>query len=185
MNARKGLGRVERAGARRDAMRGERGLRGVRNRLLRERVRQSLESGVVLEREVNALVRFDEDEYARRDHSHGRIIGTATFRVVIPSGVPRGFAIPLVYRGVRRSSRDLLLVFVATGNSRSLTTIRKRRGWVRDDNVVGSFPVEREPVRIREARSVALPVRERRYVVSFAGHERGSTINFCVGKEKR
>jgi hypothetical protein len=36
---------------------------------------------------------------------------------VIPSGVPRAFALPLIFRGAGRSSRDLLLLFPASSFS--------------------------------------------------------------------
>jgi hypothetical protein len=60
------FGGVERRGAWHDAVRSERGLRGIRNGSLRERMRQSFEGGVVLKREMRAFVRFDQDENARR-----------------------------------------------------------------------------------------------------------------------
>jgi len=158
------LGGVECGGAGRDAVRRKRGLRGVRDRLLRERMGQRVECGVVFEREVHAFVGLDEDEDPLRVCLGGHVT-----RRVIPSEVPRSFAFPLAFRGAGRSSRDLLLVPVAEGNSRSLTAIRKRRGLVRDDTVVGGR-VENNEVRIREARGVALPIAERRHVVGFADH---------------
>ena len=94
-------------------MRRERGLRSVSKRFLRQRMRQGLEGGIVLEREVHAFVRLDEHEDAR---------------IVI---------------------------------------------W---RCAVGRGGIEREPVRIREARGVALPVGERRDVVGFAGHGEAETM---------
>ena len=66
MDAGEDLGGIEHCGARRDAVKRERGLRGFRNRLLRERLRQRFEGGVLLERDVRAFVGFDENENRRR-----------------------------------------------------------------------------------------------------------------------
>jgi hypothetical protein len=57
----KRFGGVECSGAGGDAVRRERGLRRAGDGFLRERVRQRLEGGIVLEREVNTLVGFDQD----------------------------------------------------------------------------------------------------------------------------
>lgn len=59
VNASEGFGGVECGGAGGDAVRCERGLRGGRDWFLRERVRERLEGGIVVEREVNAFVGFD------------------------------------------------------------------------------------------------------------------------------
>jgi hypothetical protein len=61
VDARDGFGSVESCRDGRDPMRGERGLRSWRNWLLRQRMRQGLECGLVLEGEVRAFVRFDQD----------------------------------------------------------------------------------------------------------------------------
>ena len=63
--ARDGFGGVKGGGARRNAVRRERGLSGIRNGLLRERVRQRLERRLVFQREVHALVGFDEHQNFR------------------------------------------------------------------------------------------------------------------------
>ena len=60
-----GFGGVEGGGARSDAVRYKRFVRGVRDSFRREGMRQRFERGVVIEREVNALVGVDEDEDAR------------------------------------------------------------------------------------------------------------------------
>jgi hypothetical protein len=60
-----GFGDIEGSSARRDAVRCERFVRGVRYGFRREGMRQRFESGVVIEREVNAFVGVDEDEDAR------------------------------------------------------------------------------------------------------------------------
>ena len=62
MDAGEGFHRVECGGAGGDAVWRERGLRGGRDGFLRERVRQRFEGGIVVEREVDAFVGFDEDE---------------------------------------------------------------------------------------------------------------------------
>ncbi len=66
MGAGDGFGGVEGGGAWRDAVCCERFVRGVRDWLWRERMWQRFEGGVVVEREVNALVGIDEDDDARR-----------------------------------------------------------------------------------------------------------------------
>ncbi len=162
VDAGEGFGGVECGGAGRDAVRSERGLRGVRDRLLRERMRQGLKCGFVLEREMDAFIRLNEDEDARV------CSGDYCTRRVIPSGVPRVLVVSLVYGGAGRSSRDLLLVVVANGNSRSLVA-RRGRGLARDDSLVAGG-VEDDEMRIREARGMALPFGESRHVIAFAGH---------------
>lgn len=62
MNAGKGFGSVEGSGARANAVRCKRLLRGLRNRLLHQRMRQRLERRIVLEREVRTLISLDENE---------------------------------------------------------------------------------------------------------------------------
>ena len=62
VEARDGFGGVKGGGAQRHAMRRERGLRGLGNRLLRERVRQGFKRRLVFERQMDALVGFDENE---------------------------------------------------------------------------------------------------------------------------
>ena len=64
VDAGEGFGGVEGGGAGGDAVGRERGLRGGRDGLLRERMRQCFERGIVVEREVHAFVGFDEDEDA-------------------------------------------------------------------------------------------------------------------------
>jgi hypothetical protein len=59
VDAGEGFGGVECGGAGGDAVRRERGLRGGGNWLLRERVREWLEGGIIVEREVHAFVGFD------------------------------------------------------------------------------------------------------------------------------
>ena len=65
MHACDSFSRIERGCARRDSVRGERGLRRLRNWLLRERVRQCFERSVVLQREMRSFIRFDQDEDRR------------------------------------------------------------------------------------------------------------------------
>ena len=66
MNARGGFGGFKRSGARRDSVQGQRGLRSLGNRFLRQRMRQRLECGVVFKSKMRSFVRFDEHEDARR-----------------------------------------------------------------------------------------------------------------------
>ncbi len=88
MHPREGLGGVERRRAEFHAVRSERGLRGVRNRILRERMRQRLERGVVLEREVHSFVCFNENENANIIEREPARIGEAV-RVALPAGERR------------------------------------------------------------------------------------------------
>ncbi len=66
MGAGDGFGGVEGGRAWRDAVCCERFVRGVRDCFWREGMRQRFEGGVVVEREVHALVGVDEDDDARR-----------------------------------------------------------------------------------------------------------------------
>ena len=59
VDAGEGFGGVECGGAGWDAVRGERGLRGGRDWFLRERMRERLEGGIVVEREVNTFIGLD------------------------------------------------------------------------------------------------------------------------------
>ena len=74
VNASQRFGGVEGGGAGGDAVRRERGLRGVRNWFLRERMRKRLERGVVLEREVHAFVGFDENQNSRTGVGRWRLM---------------------------------------------------------------------------------------------------------------
>ena len=145
MNAREGFGGVEGGCAGGDAVRSERGLRGVRDWLLRERVRQRLERRLVLEREVDAFVGLDEDEDAQigivvdlsiRVTAHLEYMLRVKLRIgrrlrrVVFRRAPFGFA---QGKEVLRFHRRRAAVRFR-GNSRSLVA-RGGSGLARDDNI--------------------------------------------------
>jgi hypothetical protein len=62
MHARDGLGRIKHGRARRDSVLSERRSRRVRDRPLRQRMRQRFKRSIVLERQMSTFVRFNEDD---------------------------------------------------------------------------------------------------------------------------
>ena len=152
MDAGEGFGGVECGGARRDAVRRERGLRCGGDGFLRQRERQRFERRVDLEREVHALVGVDEDE----DFGGGAGCRRLARCVARRGGFQtRPYSIFSV--GQSRVVVGIVPSIVA-GHSMLCPYGRN------------SLFIEHDVVRMREARGVALPVGQRRYVVSFPGH---------------
>jgi len=137
VDAREDFGGVEGRRAGGDAVRSERGLRGVRDWLLRERVRQRLECRLVLEREVNAFVGFDEDEDAAISilvHLQARVTLHLEYMLRVKLRIGRRLR-RVVFRrakATRFHRRRAAVRF--RGNSRSLVA-RGGSGLARDDNI--------------------------------------------------
>lgn len=66
MKATEGFGGVKGGSAGSDAVRRKRSLRDAGNCLLRQRMRQRLERGIIVERQMRSFIAFDENQDARR-----------------------------------------------------------------------------------------------------------------------
>ena len=78
-----------------DAVRRKRGLRGTRYRLLRQRMWQRLERGIVVERVMRALIAFNEHQDVRR----GVRLRAAIQREPVRCDESRGVTMPVAKRG--------------------------------------------------------------------------------------